>query len=196
MNFASLKNQIVGELKASRKKAGLMAVLLIVAAIMGLRLMASGSGEPRRARASGASRKTPSVEPPEDFSMMTDRRERSERASEYLKNLDRTIRRDVFEPSDVYFPVSVEPSRPVDPRPKPATAPAVDQQALLARLIAEQARSLKVETVILSESPTAIINGRVVRAGDYISGFKIVEIGAKGCVVKKDEVRVNLTLQK
>jgi MSHA biogenesis protein MshK len=60
-----------------------------------------------------------------------------------------------------------DPMRPAGATPAPAARPA-------------PVRSLKLEGVIAGEKRVAIVNGRLVRAGDSVAGALILEVFARG----------------
>ena len=64
-------------------------------------------------------------------------------------------------------------------------------QQRMRRIRAEEA-DLVLQSTIVGTSPTAIINDRVVRVGETIGGFRVIEVTARNCVVEKNEVKVRL----
>jgi hypothetical protein len=124
------------------------------------------------------------------------RQTQAEKRDAYIRNLDRTIKRDLFEPNVVYFPIvqtaAVDPAAKQGPT---TTQPAEAARVAHEKFIRDQAKDLKLQTTILSASPTAIIDGRVLRVEDWIRGFQVVEITSQHCVVMKEDVKVTLRLQ-
>ena len=49
---------------------------------------------------------------------------------------------------------------------------------------------------MIGGTPSAVINGRVMRVGDYIEGFKVIAIHPRSCDVKKRGVEVSLDMKK
>jgi hypothetical protein len=124
------------------------------------------------------------------------RRTQAQKRDAYIRNLDRTIKRDLFEPNVVYFPiVQTVLGEPVPKQGPTTTQPAEAARAAHEKFITDQAKDLKLQTTILSASPTAIIDGRVLRVEDWIRGFQVVEITSQHCVVMKEDVKVTLRLQ-
>ena len=62
-------------------------------------------------------------------------------------------------------------------------------------LIKEQAANLHLESTITGRTPIAIINGTVLGPGGVVNGFRIVTIHSQACVVEKDGVKLNLTME-
>jgi hypothetical protein len=50
------------------------------------------------------------------------------------------------------------------------------------------------QSTFIGSTPTAVVNGRVLRVGESINGFKVVEITARACVVEQGEVKVRLEM--
>lgn len=63
-----------------------------------------------------------------------------------------------------------------------------------AAALAEEARqTLRFTGSILGEQPKAIVNGRLFRKGDVVSGFRILQIEKRQIVVERDGVSVRIT---
>ena len=203
MQLAEIKKRLVVELKADKKKAGLVAVLTIVAIFMGIRLAVSQGGKngssPSEASASVSD--LPSggwgtVPYALGEGSVAGQSAEALRRTKYIKNIDRRIVRDIFEPNQAFFPLQdQQKSTPKLQNVAPVGNP-VNERAAHENVIAEQAASLSLQTIIVGSVPTAIINGRVLRVGDWINGFEIVEITAQSCVVCKEKVQVRLDMHK
>ena len=64
------------------------------------------------------------------------------------------------------------------------------------RAITAQAESLKLRsTMLVKGSPRALIDGQVLREGDYVSGFRVKQIASSSCIVTKDGVDVELRME-
>jgi len=197
-----MKNQFVAELKADKKKAVILSLLLVVALVLAVRMVVLSGGKP--ARATGATAKVaPASQAPRpsagDLAALAPGMPRPgshhAKREEYLRTLDRTIERDLFEPSSMFFPPPrIQPEAPRKMAPAPTTRPAVTEEQIHRKFIEEQARMLQLHTTVLSDSPTAIINGRVLRIGDWISGFEVTAITATSCEVRKEDVTVELRM--
>jgi len=62
------------------------------------------------------------------------------------------------------------------------------------RVIQAQARALVIQSTVVSDDPIAIINGRVLRIGDWVNGFQVKSITAQGCALQKGDTRVFLEM--
>jgi len=103
-----------------------------------------------------------------------------------------TIDRDLFTPDPTYFST---------PRKgKPAAVKRADDSVAIReaqeRAVRAQARALTLQSTIVggADVPTAIINGEVLRVGDAINGFRLVEIASRTCTVEKTNLRITLEM--
>ncbi|MHC4982553.1 MAG: hypothetical protein ACYTF6_05220 [Planctomycetota bacterium] len=200
MNLAEIKAQFVAELKADKRKAGLVSLLLVVAVFVGLRLTLRQGGEDAAPPAKASASVSTSNLPPEGSGGQAagpaKSTSRAQRKEDYIRNLDRTIARDIFEPNPVFFPVRDMRKITRTSGQSARRTSAADQRQAHEKFIREQAKLLKLQSVVVGDMPTAIINDRVVRLGDWINGFKLVKISPQSCVVCKEDVEVPLKMEK
>ena len=131
----------------------------------------------------------------------------------YLAQMDRNITRDLFMPNPDFYPSH---SRALDTRVtlvgqgdgedqqgwfeciagwvKEKQEAQRDERARVT-LIRARAQALLLQSTMLGPSPTALINGQVLREGDQIGGFRVKKIFSDGCTVTKDGVDVSLQMQ-
>ena len=208
--FGRLKAELVRD----KKKTGILVALVLVAAIVVARVALSRSG-PAAAVAEvptpQAAPGYPSGSPGGEAVSPLGKSPRPDRAkwAEYLRSMDRTISRNLFRPNLACFPP--QPGAKVEPDPGLVGEPgwfervrngiAERQQEgsterARIRAITAQARSLKLQsTMRVGNSPTALIDGQVLREGDYVSGFRVKRIASNRCVVTKDGVDVELRME-
>ena len=126
----------------------------------------------------------------------------------HLATMDRKITRDLFKPNLEYFP----PAEGVGSHVVVAT----DQQKGLFQqayqwvcqkqnarrrhmehigAIRARAQAFSLQSTVLGRSPTALINGQVLRKGDWISGFRLKAIASNYCIVSKNGVDVELHMK-
>ena len=208
------KSRLKAELARDKKKTGILAALLLAGGIVAGRAAISHStpetaaaGAPQAQAApntptGGAGREPVAGRPP---SARPDRT----KWVEYLRTMDRTISRDLFKANLDCFPL--QPGANVAADPLASGQPGwfelirdgiaekqqqgSDEQARI-RAISAQAHSLKLQsTMLFGNSPTALIDGQVLREGDYVSGFRIKRIASNRCVVTKDGVDVELRME-
>jgi hypothetical protein len=74
--------------------------------------------------------------------------------------------------------------------PEEAAEPVQDA----ASVIRQRAAELELQSVMLSGSPVAVINGNVVGVGERIAGFEVVAIEAGQCLLRQDGVEVRLKM--
>ena len=103
------------------------------------------------------------------------------------------VDRDLFTPDPTYFPARRKP------RPATVIKPIDDSIAVKEaqdRAVRAQAQALSLQSTIVGDVdvPTAIINGEVLRVGDLINGFRVVDIAARTCTVEKANLRITLEM--
>ncbi len=72
-----------------------------------------------------------------------------------------------------------------------------EEEKLAARkkIVLAQAQALTLQSTIVTANPTAMINDSVLRKGDWINGFQVVEITPRTCSLVKDEITVILGMK-
>jgi len=195
-NSTDFLNRLIADLKRDKKKAIVLTVLVVVGAlVVGRTFIGKGPPAAARADASPPATAAPSTPAATPFNPGTAalpskaglRRELYVSPAEYL------FTRDIFVPNPDFFP----PEQPAErPKPVSASGPGTrDKQAEL-EAIQNQARSLVLQSTIISDQrPTAIINGRVLGVGDWIDGFEVMEITSHACTLAKNSVQVVLEMK-
>ncbi|KPK86306.1 MAG: hypothetical protein AMJ81_01630 [Phycisphaerae bacterium SM23_33] len=214
-NMADLKGRLTAQLKRDKKKTAVLLVLLVVGGIVGIRAVLK-RGAPGAAAAAVVSQAAPgpaSSQQDDGMDGLASRLGMSARNSDatrqqYLANLDRTIARDLFRPNLAYFPP--RPGKTVGGVAAPAESGwfgAVRERVLerqraqsehVARVrdVCLEAQKLSLTSIMLGGMPAAVINGRVVRKGEIIGGFRLESIGSSKCTLSKDGVLVDLMMER
>ena len=97
--------------------------------------------------------------------------------------------------TDLKSYVQVEPE-PVKENPTTKPSQAMIDMAEVARAVRAQADGLSLQSTMIGSSPSAVINGHVLRVGDYIEGFRVIGIHPRSCDVKKKGIEVSLGMKK
>lgn len=182
------KQMLLAELRRDKKKTALLAVLAMVAVIVVGRSLV---GKSVPASAHGAPDPVTLTSPVYSSEIQAVPVAATAAPKPVKLNLKSDITRDLFTADMDYFP----PEPVVQAVPKPATMP-VDEGEVHANAIRAQAtRSLLLQSTVCGVDSVAIINGLVLRLGDWITGFKVVEITSRTCTIEKDGVRVTLEMQ-
>lgn len=190
----SWKERIVAELTRDKRKTAVLAVLFLAAAIViGRLVLKQTSSAPAQAAARTAvPAAAPAARPPVPARPAKPAKPApgpEKKVARPVAMVDITLDRDIFCPNPEYFPLHQGKSGTVLPTTGPSKKE--DHQ----RIVAAQAKSLDLQSTIGGDSGAAIINGRVLRVGDWISGFKLVAIRSGACVLAKDGVDVELALK-
>lgn len=194
------------ELLRDKKKTAILGVLVVVGAIMGLRLI--GKDSPAAAQAQAVA--VPAATAGDDAVIP--------KAQEVLKNIEqrktnrdrvRVFKRDLFGMNEDLFTLLESPKAqpaPVQGPVGPAIDPAQELKIRTQR-VEQEAKLLCLQITIVSDNPTAIINGDPFGVGDTVCAvvtdgdaqikaeFKVVRIGAKVCTVVRDGVSVELRMK-
>ena len=189
-NMFDWRQRISAELKRDKKKTVILAALLFVAAVVLGRTLLSGV-TPQQAKADGVESVSRISEPAEEF--VESERQAQAAVREYINQLDHDLKRDMFAMDRDFYPPEVPTERPelqgqAEPDPN-------QQRRAQQQLMQAQARALLLQSTMISNRPTAIINGRVLRVGEWINGFEVVEITPRSCVVAKNDVRIILNMK-
>jgi len=198
------------ELKRDKKRTAVMVLLLVMGGSVGGRLVITRDvpervGAAESAGAGGANREKPSSGRGAGAALLE--QPGQAQREQYLAQMDRTITRKLFTPVlELYRPAEGEPAGAHDgqagggwfgrahewiKRKRQVQADRLSQIAA----VRTQARTLSLQSTMLAASPTALINDRVLRVGESISGFCVKSIGAACCVLSKDGVEVELRLK-
>ena len=186
------------ELRKDKRKAFLLAVLAIGACAALVNLLVAPSSPVKAGAAeqpAGAriAERQPDARPGESTegdqgkSALRDR---------YDRGLVRKIERDIFTPNPEFSPPRQDATAVRRTVPRTTTQPGESQEAIQRQMVLAHAQSLVLQTTMISSNPTAIVNGRVMRIGDRILGFEVVEITPRACKVRKDGVTVILEMSK
>jgi len=189
-NMFDWRQRVTAELKRDKKKTMILAILLLVAAIVLGRTLLTGVA-PQQANAAGVDAVVQVPEPPGEFVEPA----RQDRAAvrEYINQLDHSVDRDIFAMNRDFYPPEVPSERPE--LLGQAETDADQQYKAQQQLMQAQARALLLQSTMISSRPTAIINGRVLRVGEWINGFEVVEITPRSCVVAKNDVNIILHMK-
>ncbi len=183
------------ELGRDKKKTFILAALLLVGVIVGVRTLGkSGPDEASAAPVMSEGEMVIESLIPEQVGLpaTAESAEAARRTDDYIKAIDHNITRDlfVFDPAG-FTPLALEQPR-TDEAPTDAPVETTDWSAL----INEQIARLTLQSTINSDMPLVMINGRVLGAGEMIDGFEVVEIRSGECILTKKGVEVTLKMQR
>ena len=203
MNIPDWKQKLTAELKRDKKKAIVLSALVVVAGIVAGRMLVQ-QAPPSKA---GAAVQNAAAQDSENDALDTramviakanaDARSKANvERKRYLTRIRHEFYRDIFQPNTNYFPPATNDVKTA------GSVQVMDEQAEKERLrkiemqvIHAQAQALVLQSTILSSKPTAMVNDRVLRVGDWINGFKVVEIHSRSCVVEKKGVKIRLGMK-
>jgi hypothetical protein len=188
----------MSEVRREPKKAAVLAVLLVV--LLGVSVPmtvrrtgpSSAEGAVTPNRQAGIPEAGAAAGPREAGTAGATKRTSRDDGDEDLPDLSKqAVTRDLFLVNPLHFPV--EEKAKVVPHAPAAENPAAKREAEL-RILQAQAKALTLQSTMVGAVPTAIINGQVLRAGEWISGFQVVAIAARSCTIEKQGARLILEL--
>lgn len=196
-NTPSLHQRLIGELRADKKRAAILGIALLVAVIVGGRLLLKSSG-PERAKAAtprAAAGQSPAPQAGATFvpPHLADQ-ERGSRLQNWKsrRSPDGKVTRDLFAAKlEFYTLVAPEPVKKA-----PASRPVGPDPLEIQRAVRAEAKTLSLQSTMIGPDPSAMIGGRILRVGEWISGFRIMAIHRRSCVVEKNDVKVTLEMKK
>ena len=204
------RTRMAMELRRDKKKTAILVALVLVCAVLGGRLIAGRLGPSKASGSQGvvptakvvtASQNTSGAPGSVPFGASA--------RDKYIANIKPGITRDLFR----FKTTSFRKVRQIDTPKVPTTQPAKrDKVAENKKRIAgirdgvraRAEKQLIVQSTIVGGSPMAIINGRLLRMGDSIGGFKLVAVSTRGCEVatvvkylvdEETEVRGEMTVK-
>jgi hypothetical protein len=69
------------------------------------------------------------------------------------------------------------------------------ERQILATNLQAQAAGLKLQTTVMGAQPKALVNGSLVKEGDTIASFRIVKITARGMVIERDGIKLEVEMK-
>jgi hypothetical protein len=191
--FSQWKQRLTAELKRDPKKTIILTVLLAAGAIVGIK--AAVKQAPSSSAAAVLFRVAPAPSVASPGKSATDVASDLTRRQEYIKGLDKSLSRDIFQPIPEAFPINEKNGQAAKAPSGSATAPAETNDEIAGK-VAQAAKGLNLASTLVGRVPIATINGNLLKVGDSVDGFCIKEITSHNCTVVKDEIAVVLEIQK
>jgi len=183
------KQKFVAELSRDKKKTCILAVLLLLGVVMGMRVVFKTHPAKAQAKAALAPAEAPKAFPARTAPAPA--ADGDARIEERIRMNDRRIDRDLFVPDVQAFPLA-----PVKSKKPAPTGTARTNQKSTEEIVQELARELTLQSTIISAQPTAIINGELLNVKGTINGFVLKKITSGACEISKDGVTVRLVMER
>jgi len=201
-SFARLIGGIRNELAREKRKAIILLILATVMCALMVRLVWSTSSP---ARAEGAIAPScladlessgPAKVPFAPPAMLEMDQPVATTEAPHFAHERRKITRDLFAPDpEVFPPKQARSSVGLAPEGEGTSNPEAENEAQR-RIVWAHARALVLQSTIISDNPIGIINGRVLRVGDWINGFQMLAITPRSCTLEKRGVKVILEMNR
>ncbi|MCC7351863.1 MAG: hypothetical protein IT446_14985 [Phycisphaerales bacterium] len=69
------------------------------------------------------------------------------------------------------------------------------EKEILVENLRHQAGQLRLQSTIMGQKPKAMVNGKLVEEGDVVEGFRVLKIGARGIIVERDGIRIEVLMK-
>jgi len=177
------------ELMADKKKATILATTAALGLLLWGRLLLQGAprtatADDQKAKQAAAALIAPAPAVPSDDEPAQPQRE--------VQLADR-VQRDLFAIRSNLFPRFSEGPDSTWPGAKSGSFP-TDESERRRLAVLNEARELRLEGTLLGSIPRARINGRLIRIGESVQGFELVEIRSRELVLRKDGLVVVLEM--
>lgn len=197
-------------LAADPKKAGVLGLLLVVLLVFGIKAVIPLGPKSTTAAITASTNAETVAAAGQDAYSRTVASIESVRGGGIVR-VARPARldRDLFELDNEYFPLPAQPESVTVPvqdsrvTPVESTAPSVDEVRARAESgVRSEAERLRLRSVIVGSHPIAVFEVKgdrqraVVRVGESVGGFVLVEVFSDSVVMEKDSVRVRVSLAK
>ncbi len=203
VNSSTWQRRLSRNLNHQKKNTVILAVLAIIAVIVGARLLI------KRANPAGADGATTPVLQQVELDLTVDLPAAAAKTGQaarddYIRKMERRVTKDIFAVDLArYVPIDLpEPDK--SGKPTPTTGP-ITPARTRHEIVVAQAKLLCLQITIVSDTPTAIINGQVLGVGDIVIvenedaknrlRFRVIRITSHACIVAKDGVAVELRMK-
>jgi hypothetical protein len=209
MDIATVKTPLAKLQAAARKdpkKAGVLGVLVLVMAGLWVKVLVRPAPAPAAAAHTAAGPKTSSAAQPATLTDNNVRFAPAPRTSWTTVKLapaDRNlflIDYDRFEKSGKSTAQGAPVQQSGDSSPDPAKsgpspADLKKERQILVDNLQAQAAQLKLQTTLMGASPKALVNGNLVGEGDTVASFRIVRITARGMVIEREGIKLEVQMK-
>jgi hypothetical protein len=205
MSQTTSQGKLLALIKQDPKKAGALAVLLLV--LLGLwgRMALSGGG-PKTAAAMPAA--TPAQAPSPASNNVPRNTDEAALLREWVSEpLPDSISRNVFDLKLDYYPMDAARVAPDtrtidDPTFWERLAKSIDAQAdqqhkreTLIQNLRQQAGQLQLTSTVMGPRPKAMVNGRMVGEGEVVAQFRVLKIEARSVIVEREGIKLEIPMK-
>jgi hypothetical protein len=207
MNPMTVINNLKDGARKDPKKAGVLAFLVVVMAGMWVKVM--WRSEPASASAAAHAPSAAATTPDTDarFVFPSDKRRAAGKTQMFWSKVPTAASgRNLFAVEyDRYPKVNKGPDNGTNgesgqavgdaAKSGPSPADVKRERQAFAENIREQAAQLKLQTTIMGASPKALVNGQLVGEGDVVAFFRIVKITARGMVIEREGIKLEIQMK-
>lgn len=190
-------------LTADPRKTATLAILLVVLAVVGWRMLAKGGPAP----ASGAATAVPAIasgRTPDNVTSVRGPARTGLALAEWSRTPTAPLGRNLFafrpdaftlkwgvtdegsEPGGFWIQLAKSMSLETDLKSR--------RQGIVDAVVADAAK-LRLSTTMMGATPQAIINEQLVKEGDVVASFRVLKIGARGITVEREGIRLDIQMK-
>ncbi len=202
----SWHTKLARRVKAEPMKAVVLGVLIIVMVALWGRMMSKDGEGAVPASASASVDAPPPVAIPQTAAQIQTARNGSDSFREWLSGRLPTVSRNLFAIQWDYFPQIASRTKGAasenfwDQLAKSINSRADEETRrkaiMVGNLCQEATQHVRLESTMVSpENPKAMINGKLVKVGDVVEGFRLVRIEARRIFVEREGITLSVPLQ-
>jgi len=179
--------RLVAEFRRDRRKMTVLGVLLLVGLVLVIRSAFTAGPAPAHALPKRSANSLAAANE-------SARRAKSFLDEEYISRINRNQTRDLFLPSEPFFPPPPASVKAVSAAGTEAEASEDQPEEIQRQNVLKDAEALRLQSTMLGSRTVASINNFTLAIGDEIIGFRVIDIQANRCTVEKNGVAVMLTI--
>jgi len=201
-NASSWSEKLVRRLKASPQQSAVLGGLGLVLVVMWARMFMGGH-TPSGAQAATASG-LPIIAAQNDLTLPTHPTDHGNILLQWARQQIMPMRRNLFAIPFDYYP-SDQSHAPdaaagtgfwnVLAKSMSLEADQQEQRQALIRGLADSARSLDLQSTMLGATPSAMVNGEMVREGSIVANFRILKIQARKMIVEREGIKLEILMK-
>jgi hypothetical protein len=201
-NAPSWSEKLANRLKASPQKAAVLCGLGLVLVVLWARMLMGGHIPSGAAAATATG--LPIIAPQNDLNVPTHPTDHANVLLQWAREQIVPMRRNLFAIPFDYYPS--DQSHAADATEgtgfwnllaKSMSVEAdqqVQRQALIQGL-ADSARSLQLQSTMVGATPSAMVNGEMVREGSFVADFRVLKIEARKIIVERQGIRLEILMR-
>ncbi len=194
-------NRVAAMIRADPRKTLFLGVLLIILGVAWARVLSNGADAPKIASAAMVAKPAASA-----MDMTAKHNAAAEALRSWLASPIAPLERDLFAIKLDYYPQ--DGSRIAKTLRAPsgdgfwdqlaksmaAKADQIKERRILIENLRLQAAQLKLQTTLMGRQPRAMVNGELVKEGDVVASFRVLEIEPRRIIVEREGIKLEILM--